>query len=137
MANDPTAIRQSHWTFNSVDMTPWTEGVEVAATAPVVDFNDLSTGWTRRDVGNPSGTLTAASFENDDGDFTAQYFALVGNGTSYTFATRPGSGVAAVGNPEMGGTAHVASWGLSIAANGASRHTVQFAVDGAITKTTS
>ena len=137
MANDPTAIRQGHWTFNSVDQTPWTEGVEIGVSAPVVEFNELSTGWTRRDVGIKNGTLTASGFENDDGDFAAQYFDKVGDGTAYTFAARPGSGAAAVGNPEMGGSAHVASWGLSISPNNASRHTTQFAVDGAITKTTS
>ena len=134
MANDPTAIRQAHVTINSVDWTPWSEGFDVGVTAPVVDFNDLSTGWTRRDVGIKSGTLTVSAFENDDGDFTANCFDEVGSGTARTFAVRPSSGAIAVGNPELGGSAHFASWGLSASANGAMRHTVQLAVDGEITK---
>lgn len=138
MANDPTAIRQSTFTFNATDQTPHCAGVNMGITVPEVTFEELSTGWTRRDVGNKNANWSAEFFENDDGDYTAEFFDKIGNGTAYVLAARPTTAVASVANPEIGAAAaYPLSWGLSIAPNSASRHTCNFAVDGAITKTTS
>lgn len=137
MANDPTAIRTSTFSIGGTDQTLWTESIEVGFEAASVEFNDLSTGWTRRDVGIKNGTFSTGMFENDDGDFTAQIFDKVGDGTAYAMIVRPTSAAVGVGNPQSDFNAHITSWGLSISASDGSRHTVSYAVDGAITKSTS
>ncbi len=136
MANDPTVVRDLTFSIGGTDQTPHMEGTNLGVTTPVVEFNDASVNATRRDIGNKNWTATMEAFENDDGDFTAQIFSKVGDGTAYAIISRPGSAAIGVGNPQFDYTAHIASWGLNMTVNSAMRHSVTLAVDGDNVKTT-